>query len=350
MADAIDSPTPRDALVVGEDGELYIDTFHATGAVQGREAVSALDALVYLQNLIAYSPSEIPAVPFTRVDGTYEPSSVATLPRAELVSLVGSLLDRLADEIRRANPSSGGAAQAEILVDAIQSAVIDPKAVAPTGLRIAGAPVRVAVNVARDSVAGAELKRSAAILDELAGAPVAAVVARGRSELPGGASAVVVAQEWIDSAELALLPSRRGGRRLYAVERWLTADDAPGRIRGAAGHALDDREHVEAACCAAEVLLDAARPERDDRIRFPRIAVAHGDWTWVSGRVHVVATACDHDHVSRTRVRAHVAEALSRGGDDPGPAVRALLRRGAEQACAAARVAGHPTADLLEGA
>ena len=214
--------------------------------------------------------------------------------------------------------------------------------------------VQLAINVARDDAGGAELERSAAILDELAAtgdAPVATVVARARDELPGGARPAVVAQEWIEgSFELAFLPSRRGGRRLYAVEQWLTAPDAPARIRGVTGYALDDAEHVDVAHRVADVMLRAVRGAPGDRVCFPRVDVTHGDWMWAPGTLHIIATAGEHDVVARADARAYLGDTLVRGMDDAGDHVRALLRRGAGQAWEGACAAGLPGVGLIEGA
>jgi RHS repeat-associated protein len=129
MPDAVDNPTPRDALVVGEDGELYLETFGTDGHVISQEPVSAVDALIYLQNLIASSGSEVPEIQASNVAGDYSPSNVATLSHAELVAQARALLDKVADELRRANPAADAQTLGDLLVEQVSSAVIDPKAI-----------------------------------------------------------------------------------------------------------------------------------------------------------------------------------------------------------------------------
>jgi hypothetical protein len=214
--------------------------------------------------------------------------------------------------------------------------------------------VRLALNVGRDHLASDELERSAAILDEVTASSlavtVAAVVARGRVTVPGapGLRPAVVVQEWVEGAsELALLPRRGGGRRLYAVERWVTAEQEPGRIAGAVGHRLTDTEHKQVAECATRFLLDTVRLAGRAALRFPRIDVEHGDWMWGADGLYVVATAGDEDIVSCADARQHLRSIWTRCHAPADPEVELLFDTGTDEALCMALAAGHPGALLV---
>jgi hypothetical protein len=203
-----------------------------------------------------------------------------------------------------------------------------------------GVRTRLALNIARDDVAGAELERSADVLDDLArrtSVPVAAVVACARVALPGDGAPCphVVAQEWVDDAvEVGFLRDRSEGvRRLYAIERFVTSGEVPGRITGAVGRRLTDDEHIEVARCATRVALDGADVDADGlSISFPRLDLNHGDWVWTPDGPHAVAAAGKRVTVRADRAAAHLLSVwVNRYGieDEHG---RELLARGTDAA------------------
>lgn len=200
----------------------------------------------------------------------------------------------------------------------------------------------LAINVARDDIAGAELQASARVLAELrrlSTIPIAPVVEEGRVTLPDGRAVVALAQCWIDDAlELSFLrPRGSPSRRLYAVARWLTATDEPGRIVGAAGRQLDAAEHVEAAHRATRVLLDGLRPEGPAAVSMPRLDVDHGDWVWTPAGVALVAAAATREVVPTPRVVEFVRSYWWRRYGVTDRRDRALLARGADRAVEAFR-------------
>jgi hypothetical protein len=203
-----------------------------------------------------------------------------------------------------------------------------------------GEPARAALNVARDRVAGEELLRAAARLEQLRGiAPDR--VARVLGVDCGGGEPAVVAQEWIEDArELAFLRIRSDGRiRLHAIDRFVTDEREPGRITGVVGERLGPVEHAAAAYEATRLLIGGAEALPRDRVAFPRTDVNRGDWVWTPRGPVVVAVGSRPDRVPAARALDHVLNVWPErhGVSDPGG--RRVLRRAAAAAIRDAREA-----------
>jgi len=165
------------------------------------------------------------------------------------------------------------------------------------------APVRFALNVARDAAAGEELLASAAILENLdrrsSEIRVAHVLKKAQVPIRLGneSSVPVVAQEWIDDAcELGFLKQRHTrGRSLYAIERFVTADNAPGRIDSVLGYRLESNEHDRAIYeIITATLMSSTFDLLRDQVLIPCFEINQGDWIWSRGHAYLVATSSGH--------------------------------------------------------
>jgi hypothetical protein len=164
------------------------------------------------------------------------------------------------------------------------------------------APVRFALNVARDTAAGKELLASAAILEDVGRRTSELCMARVlvKALVPiceGNQSQVpVVAQEWIDDAcELGFLKERRSQRRrLYAIERFVTADDEPGRIDSVQGYRLKPDEHDRVVNEIVTTTLMSSVFDLDrDQVVIPCFEINEGDWAWNGEHAYLVAASSE---------------------------------------------------------
>jgi hypothetical protein len=201
-----------------------------------------------------------------------------------------------------------------------------------------GEPARAALNVARDRVAGDELLRGAARLEQLREvAPER--VARVLGVECGGGEPPVVAQEWIDDArELAFLRIRRDGRvRLHAVDRFVTDEREPGRIAGVVGERLGAAEHAAAAYEATRILVAGAERLPQDRVAFPRMDVNRGDWVWTERGPVLIAVGSEPERMQAARALDHVLNLWPERHSVRDPEGRNVLRRAAAAALRDAR-------------
>lgn len=146
----------------------------------------------------------------------------------------------------------------------------------------------VVLNVARDRVAGDELRDSshrmrllAAAVPTVAVASVEDIATVGLDSAAGAAAAVVVRNALVERAvEVHRLPNGLG----YAlVDRFVTDDDVPARIRAVRARVATGRERAAIDDTIARVLA-AARPD------FPiGLDIDDGDVVWDGTRAHVVA-------------------------------------------------------------
>lgn len=153
---------------------------------------------------------------------------------------------------------------------------------------------RFVLNVARDRVASAELRKSSERLAELARRhpelPLARVleiaeVSVGRES--GELAVVVTRNELVeDSLEIHPLPPDQGGERRYAiVERFLTAERSPAAVRAVRGRALGEAEAELVDGCIERVRATSAP---DLRIELD---VHEGDLVWNGREAVVVAVS-----------------------------------------------------------
>jgi hypothetical protein len=160
--------------------------------------------------------------------------------------------------------------------------------------------ISFALNVARDSEAGKELLDSAAILQEItpriSSAGIARVLFAARISLPKAetASVATVVQEWIeDSYELGYLPDRMTHRhQLFAIDRFLMAPDAHGRIVSVAGRRLESQEQASILSQILMAMLEASRYDpASQQVCFPSFELNEGDWVLSQGRAFLVAVS-----------------------------------------------------------
>lgn len=148
-----------------------------------------------------------------------------------------------------------------------------------------------ALNVARDAVAGVELRTVSAFMQAAAGRtpglPMAAVLDLSEVCVRGTAGAmpvVVTRNVWVDGAhEIHQLTGADGQDRLVLVERFITRAEGDARIRAVRGRTCSPEErqriHRDIACFMAEACAGE---------RF-RIDINDGDVVWSGGRSVVVA-------------------------------------------------------------
>lgn len=165
-----------------------------------------------------------------------------------------------------------------------------------------GNPIHFVLNVARDVAAGQELLLSASVLQCLKPRILSVNIARVlmKTHVPafdGIPNISVIAQEWIDDAyELGFLEERATGeRRLFAIERFLTTPDEPGRIVSVAGHRLDPPEHNRIIFEVLMATLEGATFDHDcDGVTIPSFELNEGDWVLSRGHAHLVPASAGH--------------------------------------------------------
>lgn len=151
-------------------------------------------------------------------------------------------------------------------------------------VRIEGAAAALAVNVARDRIAGEELRRTSQVLKQIGDAwpdaNIATVHAIADVQPPGLAEPVVVTRnEWIAEAyEIHRLPDGS----LIVVDRFIADDDAPADIRRIRGRRLSADE-------CAQVDRDMAAFLARGADHAVELDINEGDLVWDGGRAVVVA-------------------------------------------------------------
>jgi hypothetical protein len=158
-----------------------------------------------------------------------------------------------------------------------------------------------ALNVARDAAANDELLRSADVL-RIAGAnapegSIARVLLVDQARIPTEEpervlQAVVVAQEWIqDARELGYVTDRvTGEQHLFAIDRFLTDAESPGRIVSVAGQRITGAERDKVLLEIFQVILSAANWQ-EGRLRLPAFEMNQGDWVLQGSRPVLVAAS-----------------------------------------------------------
>ena len=146
-----------------------------------------------------------------------------------------------------------------------------------------------AINVARDRLAGEELRQISGIMQRIAESWPEANLARVQDiaevRLPELAHPVVVTRnDWVaDALELHRLPAPEGGEgALIAVERFLTDESAPSQIVRIRGRRLAVDEITQIERDMAEFLHRTAE-------FAVRTEINHGDLVWNGRRAVVVA-------------------------------------------------------------
>jgi hypothetical protein len=166
------------------------------------------------------------------------------------------------------------------------------------------APIRFALNVGRDAAAGEELLASAAILEDVdrrtSEIRIARVLVKALVPIYEGdeSQVPVVAQEWIDDAcELGFLKERHTQRRrLYAIERFVTAAGEPGRIVSVQGYRLkpDEHDRVVYEILTATLLSSVFDLDRD-QVTIPCFEINQGDWVWDGEHAQLVAASAEQE-------------------------------------------------------
>jgi len=155
-------------------------------------------------------------------------------------------------------------------------------------VRIEGAAAALAVNVARDRIAGEELRRTSKVLKQIGDAWPDANIARVQTiadvQPPGLAEPVVVTHnEWIAEAfEIHRLPDGS----LITVERFIADDDAPAYICRIRGRRLSEGE-------CAQVDRDMAAFLTSGADHAVQLDINEGDLVWDGRRAVVVAIRSD---------------------------------------------------------
>ena len=133
-------------------------------------------------------------------------------------------------------------------------------------VRIEGAAAALAVNVARDRIAGEELRRTSQVLKQI-------------GDAWPDANIVVTRNEWIAEAyEIHRLPDGS----LIVVDRFIADDDAPADIRRIRGRRLSADE-------CAQVDRDMAAFLARGADHAVELDINEGDLVWDGGRAVVVA-------------------------------------------------------------
>jgi hypothetical protein len=151
-------------------------------------------------------------------------------------------------------------------------------------VRIDGAADALAVNVARDRIAGEELRRTSQVLKQIGDAWPEANIARVHAiaevQPAGLAEPVVVTRnEWVAEAdEIHRLPDGR----LIVVDRFIADDDAPADIRRIRGRRLGESE-------CAQVDRDIAAFMARGAEHAVQLDINEGDLVWDGRRAVVVA-------------------------------------------------------------
>lgn len=149
--------------------------------------------------------------------------------------------------------------------------------------RLDGGALAFVINVARDRIAGEELKRTSEVLKQIGEAWPEANIARVRAiaevQPPGLAEPVVVTRnDWIDAQEIHRLPDGR----LIAVDRFIADEEAPADIRRIRGRRLSDDECMQVDRDIAAFLTHGAA-------HSPQLDINDGDLVWDGRRAVVVA-------------------------------------------------------------
>lgn len=198
-----------------------------------------------------------------------------------------------------------------------------------------------ALNVARDAAAGEELLSSAVTLEVLASRVTSARVSRIylatrlyalHDQLPGIAA---VAQEWIDEAwELGFLKDRTVGcHRLYAIDRFLTAPNDPGRIVSVAGRHLKEHEQEEILLQILLATLEGAVVDAESqRITFPSYELNEGDWVLSQDCACLVAASASWEAVDLQNALEYFSNFLPTKYNVENLQQRVRLQRLAQQA------------------
>lgn len=155
----------------------------------------------------------------------------------------------------------------------------------------------VAINVARDRIAGAELRSSGEqLLRSATGVPVAAVLDHFVVD-----GTDVLVQRWLKGATEINLALRRGERVLAAVHRFVTDPADPARIQHLDAIALTVEQHriAGAAMGSAVATLGARCFEVND-----------GDWVLHEGRVVLVACSSPTEPSSPRSTAGELADHL----------------------------------------
>jgi len=107
----------------------------------------------------------------------------------------------------------------------------------------------------------------------------------------------VVVQEWIDDAyELGFLRDQHTQqRRLFAIKRFITADDEPGRIVSVLGYRLNPDEHNRIIYeILTATLLCMVFDQDQDRVVIPCFEINEGDWVLSRGHAYLVSASSEH--------------------------------------------------------